>query len=80
MYGDDGPDDDGSEHFLEAGWMPAEEVEELRELFKHVEWPEGQTPGYAALVLLDHILNPPGVMVGDQLALDTWAKVKLGRW
>ncbi len=56
------PDDDGGafEAAYEAGFWSPDDIDELREILKLVE--RKLTPGdraMAALVLLDHKLNPP---------------------
>lgn len=83
MYGDDGPEDDymTPEQACEAGWLTPDEAEELRALLKHVEWPADLTsPGVAALILIDTILNNPMHEAGsDAQRRYEWAKVKLGR-
>lgn len=52
---------------IEAGWISEDVVEEIRELFKHVEYPESfPRPGSrsdAALVLIEQHINPPGMIL-----------------
>lgn len=61
MYGDDGPDDDGSEHFIDAGWWTPDDVDELRDLLKMLDLTK-PTPGSktdAVLILMNDKINPP---------------------
>lgn len=84
MYGDDGPEDDymTSEQACEAGWMMPDEVDELRDLFKHIDWPpDGEmTKHHAALVLIEMALNSRPLQADSPEAKRfEWARAKLNR-
>lgn len=76
------PDDDGyrrPEDLLDDGWLDEDTVNELRDLLKHVEWePTPGSKSNAALVLIDHILNPPKADAPVDPSV-TWAKLLLDR-
>lgn len=63
---------------LPDGWMCEEDVDELRDLLKHYEFPDPfPRPGNrndAILVLLDHKLNPPTAGDLPEDPTVTWAK------
>lgn len=71
--------DDGPE--LPEGWMSEDDVAELQALLKYIDYPDPfPRPGNksdAALILLDHLLNPPlaAAPVDPHVV---WAKTLLG--
>lgn len=85
------PDDDGSvfEAAYDAGFWSPDDIDELRALLKHYEYPDPfPRPGNrndAILVLLDHKLNPKhavysvpnGVVEPPEDPHVTWAKILL---
>jgi hypothetical protein len=72
------PDDDWAEHASEAGWVSEDVVEELRTLLKLVEYPIGfpqpESRSDAAMVLIDHTLNPPADASKPEDPWVVWAK------